>query len=57
MEIDNNLIDEFREKLISTRWELHPEVIEYEESQGSRCLDDYQVDDIYDWVVELIKSH
>ena len=57
MEVDNNLIDEFREWLITARWELHSEVVGYEESQGSRCLDDYQVDDIYEKVVELIKSH
>jgi len=55
--LDLNLLDEFREWLITRRWTLHGEFHEFCEIQGGLYLDDHQVDDIYEKVIGIIKAH
>lgn len=55
--MDNNALDEFREKLITGRWEFHPEELDFMYSQGELILTDEQVDSIYNWAIKLVKQH
>ena len=54
--IDNNDRDEIREKLLMWKWELDPEMLEFEEHQGYRYLTQEQVDDISEYIYELIEK-